>query len=29
MEESALLSGQIDTFGNNFLYFLKFTILVG
>ncbi len=29
MEESALVSGQIDTFGNNFLYFLKFTILVG
>jgi hypothetical protein len=29
MEESALLSRQIDTFGNNFLFFLKLTILVG
>ncbi len=29
MEESILLSGQIDTFGNNFLFFLKFKIQVG
>ncbi len=29
MEESTLLSGQIDTFGNNFFFFLKLTIQVG
>ncbi len=29
MEESTLLFGQIDTFGNNFLFLLKLTIQVG